>query len=142
MIVWFKIKQNMMSSRYHEKSNYSKTRPTLKNSVEQMKLIDEFFIMFFSDFKNIENWTNDIGLNWFLTLKYDPKNMFYEIHIGNLINKYYFIFSCILHAVSFLKRYLDSKNVRPLKSLNAFRYTRWDNVWTDTWLLTNQILKS
>ena len=91
MIVWFKIKQKVVSSRYHEKSNYSKTRPKLKNPVGQMEWIDELFNMFFSDFKNIENWTNDIGLNWFSTLKYDSKNTFYEIYIENLINKYCFI---------------------------------------------------
>ena len=42
--------------------------------------------MFLSDFKIIENWANDIGLNWFLTLKYDQKNIFYEIDIESLIN--------------------------------------------------------
>jgi len=46
-----------------------------------MKWIADLFNIFFSDFKNIENWTSDIDLNWILTLKYDSKNTFYDICI-------------------------------------------------------------
>ena len=71
MVVWLTINQKIL----HRKSNYSTTKSKLKNSTEQM---NSWANVFHYVLKKVQNWTNDIDLNWFWIVLGIHKTHFHE----------------------------------------------------------------